>query len=347
MKLLFPLSLILLVLLLCQCRMSNFSTFSYNDDGHIPKVPTVKVSSADNLFDSNYAVLPPETAISDGFELRVSAGTKISEIKEMFKTGAADVSEPSVVGPRGEILADDEIIHQSIGNGESIELLFTDPSGGSLRVKVTGSSELKERIKAVKSELHKLKNEVDRTKDGYKQASPLALLSVGPNDTVTLEDLELAKNDFVISGESLDQKAELSFTALSGLDQQSNGEDHINLIVELELNGITANKKIEVIYHFNFQPDLDKFEDVESSKSAVVLKSSVFDKILDQESFNMEELSYTPPQLSSGVNIIDDFEVADYEVPKNKIEVYIRLEKGLCPSDSQAKTITISAKGSS
>ena len=201
MKLLCPLSLILLGLALCQCRMSRFSTFSPNDGGDTPKIPTVRVPLPDNVYDSNYAVLPPGTAISDGSELSVVSGAKISAIKAMFESDAAKISE--VVGPTGEILADGE----SIANGESIELVFSDPSGGRLRATVTGSLELQQRIDAkakAKAELDKLK---DRVNVGDK---PSSLPDTG---LVTLDQLasSLTEANFVKAGQTRDTNVALTF----------------------------------------------------------------------------------------------------------------------------------------
>ena len=325
-KLLRPLCLILLGLGLglCQCRMDPFSTFSHDNGGDVPKVPTVRVPLSDKFYDSNGAVLPLGTAISDGFELSVVPNTPISAIKDMFENKAAEILELSVVGPTGEILADGENIDQSIANGASIELVFTDSSGGSLRITVTGSAEAK-----AQGELDKLKKEVSKY-DNFAP-SPSALLSKKKGDPVTLSDLNLTKSDLVEKGKTLDPATQLRFQISSPLDQRKNASDWISLTTTVDVAGTTKQKETDIEYFWNYQPDLDKFTNARSSKTIKELEKLVNRKSSDPKPvvcrditkfssdpkpvvcrnskeipiFSNEELGYTVPStLSKVIKII-------------------------------------------
>ena len=249
MKLLRPLCLILLGLGLCQCRMDPFSTFSHDNGGDVPKVPTVRVPLSDNFYDSNGAVLPLGTAISDGFELSVVPDTPIDEIKAMFENKAAEILELSVVGPTGEILADGENIDQSIANGASIELVFTDSSGGSLRITVTGSLELQERIEAEAQA--KAKAELAKLKDTLTVSNPAgnAVTSAASGNQLTYQELGFVRADLLqSSGATLHSAATVTFEVKTVYASASNA---IVLKATLVLKGATPasdDKNITITY---------------------------------------------------------------------------------------------------
>ena len=97
------------------------------------------------------------------------------------------------------------------------------------------------------------------------------------------------------------------------LDQRDDGTDHICLTAAVSVDGATKQKDIELVYYFNFQPDLEKFTDARSSKTITELEQlnknqqplHVTRNGKQIPVFSHEELGYTVPStLSNGIIVM-------------------------------------------